>query len=170
MANRTTAASLIESREYDVARIKERIKMVRSHRARTQKTIDLIYTAIGSCEEDTMVSVWDDVSPWEKPEKQVKLYVTLRVQAESMKEGIVPKLLASLLKYEFQTVSTLDAAADARREFRFERLDSPIFCDVQLTLLVTLLESETATCHRVQTGTKTVEVPLYELVCEGDTK
>jgi len=165
MAERITAASLIAQREEALKWQMDKVKAAKRNRTRTVKTLDLLYQSLATVEDRITIAVWDDVNEY-KDDDSVTLYVTVRAEITSMKSGLVPDLMATLLRFDYETVSTADDASAAKRSFRFNRPSSDNFGGIDLTFVATIKEEDTGTCHRVQVGTKTVEIPTYQLICE----
>ena len=93
---------------------------------------------------------------------------TTKHEVTSMKEGIAPAFMRSLLEAGFDVEATKDttSSSTARRTFDFKRPGSDRMIAVELTFNASLVDSPDATCRKVQTGTEIKEVPTYQLVCE----
>lgn len=167
MTERITATKLLESRIDDLEYYKKRVKIAKANKARTAKTIDFIYRSLAVVEDRVSISIWDDINAWtDDPEHAVTLYVNVSAHVISMKTGLVPDLMATLLNFNYDARNTQDRAADSQRIFEFVREANEHFCRIHLTFTAIIKEDSEGTCHRVQVGTKTVEVPEYKLVCE----
>lgn len=170
MTERMTATMLLESRVNNLEYLKKKVKMARTCKARTAKTIDFIYRSLAAVEDRVSISIWDDIYAWsDDPMNAVTLYVNVNANVISMKAGLVPDLMATLLNFEYDARTTQDRAEASQRIFEFVREANEHFCRVYLIFTAVIKEDSEGTCHRVQVGTKTVEVPEYKLVCEEAT-
>ncbi len=166
MNERITASGLIADRESSVKYAQDNLKVMKRSSAILKKSIDLVYQSMATVEDRVTISIWNGVNPWEEGTRAVSLYVDVHADITSMKEGLVPDLLATLLRFEYDAKPTQDDAARAKRHFYFERSASDHYCAISLEFHARIKEEDTGTCHRIQTGTKLVEMPQYQLVCE----
>lgn len=166
MNERITALGLIADREIHVKYAQDNLKAMKRSRAILNKSIDLVYQSLATVEERVTISIWSDTNSWAEGTAAVTLYVDVYADITSMKEGLVPDLLATLLRFEYDAKSTSDDAERSKRQFNFKREATDHHCAINLSFYARIKEEDTGTCHRIQTGTKLVEVPQYQLVCD----
>lgn len=167
----TTSKSIVADFAGTVEYSKQRAAVVRKHQAKLAKTIAFLNTIMAKFSEDGPVrpSLWVDVQVYawsDGPPVTVRFCATVNVT--SMKTGILVDLLAALTSREFEPTDSKDNATQysAQRTFTFKRAESEAYLPIATEVTAILKDAPDATCHKVQVGTKMVEVAEYKLVCE----
>ena len=165
MTTEITTAKLIAERVQSIEYWKQELATLRRNQKAITKTTKHVNTVFARHPEVSAYS-WMSVTTWF--ERAVTLHVSVTHEVTSMKEGIAPAFMRSLLEVGFDVEATKDNISDstARRTYEFKRPGSETMVAVDLTFNAQLVDSPDATCRKVQTGTEIKEVPTYQLVCE----
>lgn len=157
---------ILDERVQAIEYWKKELACLRKHQKALTRTTKHVNTVFARHPEINAYS-WTSVQPWQD-DFPVKLVVSVTHEVISMKEGIAPAFMRSLLEAGFDIEATKDNISDssARRTFEFKRLGNESKIPVDLTFNAQLVDSPDATCRKVQTGTEIKEVPTYQLVCE----
>ena len=162
----TTSKSLLENSASDVEWAKTRHAILRANQRKLTNTLTLMNRILDRFDGDKLgVSLWPLADTYAK---SASLRVSITVAATSMKIGIVPDVLEALCDYEFDAKKTTDYAdgSQAERAFLFDRPATDFHLHIVLEVAAKLQDAEDATCRKIQTGVKTLEVPQYALVCD----
>jgi hypothetical protein len=159
-------AAIIEARVESLEYWKKELACLRKHQKALTKTTKHV-NAVLARHPEIKASAWTEISYWSDTDP-VKLTVSVTHDVTSMKEGIAPAFMRSLLEAGFDVEKSTDLATDeyARRTFEFVRPGNETMLPVKLTFTAKLLNAPDATCRKVQTGVEIKEVPVYQLVCE----
>ena len=161
-----TSASLIKSRVESMDYWKSELTLVRTNqKALTAATKFL--NAIIARHPEIAPYAWTRVNTWNTAEP-VTLCLSTIHEVTSMKVGIIPAFMRSLLEAGFDAVKTSDQTSKgaANRTFEFKRPAKPGILPIEFSFTAKLVDAPDATCRKVQTGTEIKEVPTYQLVCE----
>ena len=164
--NTLNTATLIDDRVGTIEYYKRELACLRKNQKALTKTTKHVNSVLARHPE-IVVSAWTNVSIYSDTDP-VTLIVSICHKVTSMKEGIAPAFMRSLLEAGFDIGGSQDSAnaISASRTFEFKRPSNVTMVPVKLTFVAQLENAPDATCRKVQTGTKVVEVPTYELVCE----
>lgn len=133
------------------------------------KFADRILARFNESSQPIEASTWTNVQTWDNT---VSLRIGLITRTDSLTVGLVPQILRVLMEAGFEING---AQADcvnetiAQRTFTMVRKADTDKVEIWVKLDATIIESEQATCRKVQTGTKVVEVPVYKLECSSPT-
>ena len=160
------SATLIAERTLTIDWYKNQLTCLRKNQKALTKTAKHVNTIFARHPEIVALS-WTTVAHWVN-ENQVTLNIGVTHEVTSMKEGIAPAFMRSLLEAGFDVEATTDTADSqtSQRKFDFKRPGNDQMVAVSLVFNAKLLNAPDATCRKVQTGMKTVEVATYALVCE----
>lgn len=166
MAHTVNSAALIADRASSIEYWKRELVCLRKHQKVLTKATKHVNTVFAR-HPDLSCYSWTSVSYW-KDEGTVTLLMSVTQEVTSMKEGIAPAFMRSLLEAGFDIEATKDIATDeaAQRAFEFKRPGSETMVPMTLTFNAKLVNAPDATCRKVQTGVEVREVPTYQLVCE----
>lgn len=164
--NTLNTATLINDRVSTIEYYKRELVCLRKNQKALTKTTKHVNSVLARHPE-IVVSAWTCVSIYSDTDP-VTLSVSICHKVTSMKEGIAPAFMRSLLEAGFDIEGSKDSASElsASRTFEFKRPSNETMVPVKLTFVAQLENALDATCRKVQTGTKVMEVPTYELVCE----
>ena len=164
--NILNTATLINDRVSTIEYYKRELACLRKNQKALTKTTKHVNSVLARHPEIS-IAAWTNVSIYSDTDP-VTLIVSICHKVTSMKEGIAPAFMRSLLEAGFDIGGSQDAATafSASRTFEFARVGGTAMVPVKLTFVAQLENAPDATCRKVQTGTKVVEVPTYELVCE----
>ena len=164
--NTLNTATLIDDRVGTIEYYKRELACLRKNQKALTKTTKHVNSVLARHPE-IVVAAWTNVSIYSDTDP-VTLIVSICHKVTSMKEGIAPAFMRSLLEAGFDIGGSQDAATafSASRTFEFKRPSNETMVPVKLTFVAQLENAPDATCRKVQTGTKVMEVPTYELVCE----
>ena len=164
--NPLNTADLINTRVEAIEYWKRELAIVRKSQKSLTKTTKFV-NAVLARYPDVSPYAWTNVCFWSKT---VILQLSIVHDVTSMKEGIAPALMRSLLEAGFDVEKSTDRATEstADRVFEFKRPANDVTgtTQVNLTFTAKLIDAPDATCRKVQTGTEIREVPTYRLVCE----
>lgn len=160
------SAALIADRASSIEYWKRELVCLRKNQKALTKATKHVNTVFARHPDLTAYS-WTSVSYW-LDEGAVTLCMSVTHEVSSMKEGIAPAFMRSLLEAGFDVESTKDTAtADSgHRTFEFKRPGTEAMVPMTLTFNAKLVNAPDATCRKVQTGVEVREVPTYQLVCE----
>lgn len=166
MTTALTTEKIFKDRSDAMEYWKKETAILRKHQKAFTRAIKHVNTVFARHTEINAYS-WTSVQPWMK-DAPVTLHMSVTHEVTSMKEGIAPAFMRSLLEAGFDVETTTDTtnALDARRTFVFVRPSSESMVHMKLVFNAQLVDAPDATCRKVQIGTKMVEVPSYQLVCE----
>lgn len=166
MKNTINTKDLIASRVQSIEYYKRELTTLRANQKALTKTTKFL-NAVLARYADVNPYAWTNVCLWSKA---VTLQVSIIHDVTSMKEGVAPAVIRSLLEAGFDIEKSTDRATDisADRTFEFKRPANAVTgtIEVHISFTAKLVDAPEATCRKVQTGTKVVEVPTYQLVCE----
>lgn len=171
MKMNTTTKTIVADFASTIEYSKRRAAAVRKHQAKLTKTIEFLNGILAKFPEDGPIhpNLWVDVNAYGwSGEPPVTVVFNPTVDVTSMKTGILVELLAALTSREFEVTDSKDHASEysAQRSFHFKRAQSDAYLPIRCEVTAVLKDAPDATCHKVQTGTKVVEVPEYKLICE----
>lgn len=164
--NTLNTATLINDRVGTIEYYKRELACLRKNQKALTRTTKHV-NAVLARHPEIVATAWTNISCWSDTDP-VTLIVSICHKVTSMKEGIAPAFMRSVLEAGFDIGGSQDAATalSASRTFEFKRPSNETMVPVKLTFVAQLENAPDATCRKVQTGTKVVEVPTYELVCE----
>jgi hypothetical protein len=166
MTNTINTTDLISSRVQSIEYYKRELATLRANQKALTKTTKFL-NAVLARYPDVNPYAWTNVCLWSKA---VTLQVSIIHDVTSMKEGVAPAVMRSLLEAGFDVEKSTDRATDisADRTFEFQRPANAVTGTIQVNISFTakLVDAPDATCRKVQTGTEIREVPTYQLVCE----
>jgi prefoldin subunit 5 len=164
--NTLNTADLINTRVQSIEYCKRELAIVRKSQKSLTKTTKFL-NAVLARYPDVSPYAWTNICFWSQ---SVILQISIVHDVTSMKEGIAPALMRSLLEAGFDVEKSTDRATEsmADRVFEFKRPANDVTGTVQVNITFTakLIDAPDATCRKVQTGTEIREVPTYQLVCE----
>lgn len=164
-----TTAAAIKDAQSAVEWAKKRVSTIRKNGKKIQATLDLLNQRLHAVDAtNATIYAWVDCNGYDGI-AQIQARIT--ATTDSMVEGIVPQILKAMLDIECEPVESKDIvnADQTSRTYRFKRAAAAHFVEIDLSVVVTIKETETGTCRRVQTGTRIVEVAEYKIECEGAT-
>ena len=166
MVHTVNSAALIADRASSIEYWKRELVCLRKHQKALTKATKHVNTVFARHPDLTAYS-WTSVSYW-LDEGAVTLCMSVTHEVSSMKEGIAPAFMRSLLEAGFDVESTKDTAtADSgQRTFEFVRPANESMVKMTLAFNAKLVDAPDATCRNVQIGTEVKEVAIYKLVCE----
>lgn len=164
--NTLNTATLINDRVGTIEYYKRELACLRKNQKALTRTTKHV-NAVLARHPEIVATAWTSIMCWSDTDP-VTLIVSICHRVTSMKEGIAPAFMRSVLEAGFDIGGSQDAATalSASRTFKFKRPSNETMVPVELTFVAQLENAPDATCRKVQTGTKVVEVPTYELVCE----
>lgn len=164
--NTLNTATLINDRVGTIEYYKRELACLRKNQKALTRTTKHV-NAVLARHPEIVATAWTSIMCWSDTDP-VTLIVSICHKVTSMKEGIAPAFMRSLLEAGFDIGGSQDAATalSASRTFEFKRPSNETMVPIKLTFVAQLENAPDATCRKVQTGTKVVEVPTYELVCE----
>ncbi len=164
--NTLNTATLINDRVGTIEYYKRELACLRKNQKALTRTTKHV-NAVLARHPEIVATAWTSIMCWSDTDP-VTLIVSICHKVTSMKEGIAPAFMRSVLEAGFDIGGSQDAATalSASRTFEFRRPSNETMVPVKLTFVAQLENAPDATCRKVQTGTKVVEVPTYELVCE----
>ncbi|MCG3771561.1 MAG: hypothetical protein JW384_02749 [Nitrosomonadaceae bacterium] len=164
--NTLNTATLINDRVGTIEYYKRELACLRKNQKALTRTTKHV-NAVLARHPEIVATAWTSIMCWSDTDP-VTLIVSICHKVTSMKEGIAPAFMRSVLEAGFDIGGSQDAATalSASRTFKFKRPSNETMVPVELTFVAQLENAPDATCRKVQTGTKVVEVPTYELVCE----
>jgi len=164
--NTLNTATLINDRVGTIEYYKRELACLRKNQKALTRTTKHV-NAVLARHPEIVATAWTSISCWSDTDP-VTLIVSICHKVTSMKEGIAPAFMRSVLEAGFDIGGSQDAATalSASRTFEFRRPSNETMVPIKLTFVAQLVNAPDATCRKVQTGTKVVEVPTYELVCE----
>jgi len=164
--NTLNTATLINDRVGTIEYYKRELACLRKNQKALTRTTKHV-NAVLARHPEIVATAWTSISCWSDTDP-VTLIVSICHKVTSMKEGIAPAFMRSVLEAGFDIGGSQDAATalSASRTFEFRRPSNETMVPIKLTFVAQLENAPDATCRKVQTGTKVVEVPTYELVCE----
>ena len=164
--NTLNTATLINDRVGTIEYYKRELACLRKNQKALTRTTKHVNSVLARHPE-IVVAAWTNVSIYSDTDP-VTLIVSVCHKVTSMKEGIAPAFMRSLLEAGFDIGGSQDSASEfsASRTFEFKRPSNETMVPIRFTFVAQLENAPDATCRKVQTGTKVMEVPTYELVCE----
>jgi hypothetical protein len=133
------------------------------------KFMDRVLARFNESSQPVEANTWSDVKTWDNT---MSLRISLTTRTDSLTVGLVPQILRVLMEAGFDVDGAqADHVNDtiAQRTFTMVRKADADKVEIWVKLDATIIESEQATCRKVQTGTKVVEVPVYKLECSSPT-
>ena len=167
MKTTTTTAGIVQSGVDYIEYAKKRMAALRKNAKAITATLDLLNRRCALVDESrATMYAWPEVDAYAGI---VKLQVQISATTDSMIEGIVPQILKAMLDIECDPTTSRDEvnAINTSRIYRFTRAASDHFLAISVTVTITIQESDTGTCRKVQTGTKMVEIAEYKIECDG---
>lgn len=167
MATAINSIDLIKGSAETAAYFARQAAVLRKHQKSLTITTKFVDAVLGRHPELT-ANAWADINQW--GDTPVALRLSVAHSVTSMKEGIAPDFMRSLLEAGFDIDKTSDTAnaVCSHRTFEFTRSARPDIQMLPIALCFTarLIDAPDATCRKVQTGTRVVELPTYQLVCD----
>jgi len=104
---------------------------------------------------------WQNLNVWTGSAPEVS--VTIEGYVSSLKQGAVVEILDNAMACGFEAIGSEDYLNSwaSQRNFKFQQNVAGV--DVTIRVVANINDSEV--CRKVQTGTKLVETPVYEIVC-----
>jgi hypothetical protein len=155
MINNTAATVVFDdalaSLNYDATRIKARIKLLKSGKAKTIKTVGVIQRIVNDAGRIHLSAYGDQI------EVRVTMY-----SLDSFKQAELTNLLQYLMVYAEAnggSVRNTEWPASLNRDYHFDT-DSIRFT------VAAYVKDDSETCRKVVIGTEMVEQHKYEIVCD----
>lgn len=167
MSHTVNSAALIADRASSIEYWKRELVCLRKHQKALTNAAKHVNTVFARHPDMVNAYSWTSISYW-SDNAPVTLCMSVTHEVNSMKEGIAPAFIRSLLEAGFDVESTKDTATaeSGHRTFNFKRPGSETMVRMTLTFNAKLMNAPDATCRKVQTGVEVREVPTYQLVCE----
>ena len=104
---------------------------------------------------------WQNLNVWTGSAPEIS--VTIEGYVSSLKQGAVVEILDNAMACGFEAIGSEDYLNSwaSQRNFKFQQNVAGV--DVTIRVVANINDSEV--CRKVQTGTKLVETPVYEIVC-----
>ncbi len=169
MKTATTHTSIVKDYADYVDCSKRMLAQVKKNAAALKATIDLLNRRCALVDDNkASMNVWTNNDIWAGT---IIVKAAISVATDSMIEGVVPQILKAMLDIECDSTTSKDIATEsgASRIYRFHREASEHFLAINVVVTVTIQETDTGTCRKIQTGTKMVEVAEYAIECTGAT-
>jgi len=171
MKNFTNAESHAKHRAETVEDARKCAAVLRIERKNLTTTINGLNRLLGVVPSDVEVSTysWDNADTFTN---MLEYRATITIPIVSMKIGTLPSLLTAAMNHGFEPTGTSDATNGNQRTFTFKRERTTNAMNGATTLLTYLTieakvsEDEDNLCRKIQTGTKTEEVPIYKILCD----
>lgn len=155
MIDNTVAVTVFDdalaSLNYDATRIKARIKLLKSNKAKTIKTVGVIQRIVNDAANVYLSSYGDQI------EVRINMY-----RLDSFKQAELTNLLQYLMVYteaNSGTVRNTEWPASLNRDYHFDT------DNVRFTVAA-YVKSDSETCRKVVIGTEMVEQHKYQIVCD----
>lgn len=133
------------------------------------KFMDRVLARFNESSQPIEANTWTNVQPWDNT---VSLRITLTARTDSLTVGLVPQVLRVLMEAGFEIggdQSDYVTSDTAQRSFVFIRKADADKTEIRVKLEAVIIESEQATCRKIQVGVKVEEVPVYKLECSSPT-
>lgn len=169
MKTSTTTAQILEDAAEYVTYAKKRTAVIRKNSKAATATLDMLNRRCALVDETrATMNTWPEVDIYGGT---MAMQVQINATTDSMVEGIVPQILKAMLDIECEPTASKDEvdALKTSRIYRFTRAASEHFLAISIKVEITIKESDTGTCRKVQTGTKMVEIAEYKIECDEVT-
>lgn len=105
---------------------------------------------------------WQNIHVWSL-DYEPEMHVSLEGYVSSLKQGVIVDILERAMSAGFEAVGSEDYLNDwaSQRTFKFTQS----IAGIKVVIKVVANINESASCRKVQVGTKLAEVAQYEIVC-----
>lgn len=162
-----TMQDLVASRVSDLEYEQRKLKNLRYNYKSAKNAIEFMNRVLSRFKPEDFkdVSNWVETSGYST---EATLTVSITMNVTSLTSGPIAHLLRFLMEAGIDAAKTEDTAGTmyAFRTFSMMKPATDTMIAINITVHAQIVEGEDATCHKVQVGVQTKEVPVFEIKCD----